>query len=137
MLRAKSRSSVPLSSIALMLSSASRQGGITGLPVAKKLDLILETAVLDADLDGLLGVEFEVLGVTLKGVGAPLKGVGGSSPFSDGDGVITPSLAGVLPFPKDNSTPPLSDAVGDTKYIHPFWMSYLISLLLYIKTVFG
>ena len=63
-----------------MLSSSSRQGGITGLPVAEKLDLILETAVLDADLDdGLLGVEFEVLGVTLKGVGAPLKlGLSGS-----------------------------------------------------------
>ena len=62
-----------------MLSSSSRQGGITGLPVAEKLDLILETAVLDADLDSLLGVEFEVLGVTLKGVGAPLKlGLSGS-----------------------------------------------------------
>ena len=57
-----------------MLSSSSRQGGITGLPVAEKLDLILETAVLDADLDGLFGVELEVLGVTLKGVGAPLSG---------------------------------------------------------------
>ena len=69
-----------------MLSSSSRQGGITGLPVAEKLDLILETAVLDADLDGLLGVEFEVLGVTLKGVGAPLKlGLSGS----EGAGVLT------------------------------------------------
>ena len=94
-------------------------------------------AAADAARLGGLPPEFEVLGAFLNGVGAPLKGVGGSSPCSDGDGVIIKSLAGELPFPKDNSTPPLSDAVGDTRYIHPLWMSYLISLLLYIKTVFG
>ena len=52
-----------------MLSSSSKHGGMTGLPVALKPDLILFVAVFDADLDGLLGV---VLGVTLKGAGAPL-----------------------------------------------------------------
>ena len=43
-----------------MLSSSLRQGGITGLSVAKKLDLILEVAPLEADLDGLFGVASEV-----------------------------------------------------------------------------
>ena len=65
MLRAKSRSNVPLSSMALMLSLSSKHEGMTGLPVAEKLDLILEVAVLEADLDGLLGVAFEVLRMTL------------------------------------------------------------------------
>ena len=65
MLRAKSCSNVPLSNIALMLSLSSKHCGITGLPVAEKLDLILEDAALEADLEGLFGVAFEVLGVTL------------------------------------------------------------------------
>ena len=74
---------MPRSSIALMLSSSSKHGGMTGLPVAVKPDLILFVAVFDADLDGLLGV---VLGVTLKGVGAPLR-MGSSG--SEGAGVQT------------------------------------------------
>ena len=48
-----------------MLSSSLRQGGMTGLPVAEKLDLILEVAALEVDLEGLFGVAFEVLGMTL------------------------------------------------------------------------
>ena len=48
-----------------MLSLSSKHRGITGLPVAEKLDLILEDAVLEADLEGLFGVAFEVLGMTL------------------------------------------------------------------------
>ena len=41
MLRAKSLSRVPRSSIALILSLSSKHDGMTGLPVALKLDLIL------------------------------------------------------------------------------------------------
>ena len=49
-----------------MLSLSSKHDGITGLPVAEKLDLILEDdAVLEADLEGLFGVAFDVLGMTL------------------------------------------------------------------------
>ena len=48
-----------------MLSLSSKHDGMTGLPVAKNLDLILEDAALEADLEGLFGVGFEVLGMTL------------------------------------------------------------------------
>ena len=76
---------------------------MTGLPVALKLDLILEVAVLDAALSGLFGVEFEVLGVALKGVGAPLRGVCGSEGAGEG-GLLSLSLS-KLEGPRSISTP--------------------------------
>ena len=135
MLRAKSLSRVPRSSIALILSLSSKHDGMTGLPVALKLDLILVVAVLDAALSGLFGVEFEVLGVALKGVGAPLNGVCGSEGAGEG-GLLSLSLS-KLEGSRSISTPPLSVDTGDTKYIQPRWMSYLILDLLYMKTSFG
>ena len=93
---------------------------MTGLPVALKLDLILEVAVLDAALSGLFGVEFEVLGVA-QGVGAPLSRVCGSE--GAGEGGLLSLSSSKLEGSRSTSTPPLSVDTGDTKYIQPRWMS--------------
>ena len=92
MLRAKSLSRVPLSSMALMLSSSLRHSGIIGLPVDEKLDLILLVAFRDATLDGL--DDWTLL------VSASLRGVPIPTLFSSASGS------------RLNSMPPLASVIA-------------------------